>query len=336
MRNTVNDSKPLTLLQLMAMIFVSDAFMLFALHGTVTLMTIFGFAIGIPIQWAMSQPLAALAEDGAGGSRTADALCLAFLVLWGGALFAMMWEISGEIFVPGENAGGVFGRLYITALIALVCLYASSVGLRALSRAVFIAAAVGAVCVAVVTVNTLIEPDRDNLISGSVRSIPRELVRGFALSGGLCSFTLLLRQTKGNARINTLAFFIGRLIFIPLTLTGILLASGGLSELAEFPTLTAARLTQPFPVQRIDSLFLIVFAVLAVFAAAVQSVLASEIVKRLIPRFIHLRSAAVLALMTAAAFIFSGGDYYLFGAAAVTAVLLIVPSAELIIERVKR
>lgn len=336
MRNTANDQRPLSLLQLVAITFVSDAFVIFALHGNITLMTVLGFALGIPIQCAMSLPLLALVRDGRQYGRTADAVCLIFLVMWGGALFAMMWEISGDIFVPAENAGGLFGRLYMTALIALVCLYAASVGLCALSRAVFIAAAVGMICVAVVMANTFISPDADNLIRGSLKSIWGELMRGFALSGSLCSFTLLLGRTKGDLRTNTLAFFVFRLVFITLTLISILLAAGGLSELAEFPTLTAARLTQPFPVQRIDSLFLIVFTVLAVFAAAVQSVLASEILKRLIPGFIHLRSAAVLALMTAAAFIFVSGDYYLFGAAAVTAVVLIVPSAELIRERVKR
>ena len=84
-----------------------------------------------------------------------------------------------------------------------------------------------------------------------------------------------------------------------------MLVTGGIMEIADFPAVRAAQLTQPFPSQRIDSLFLIVFAVYAVFSIAVQSAAGACLAGKLFPSFRRFRCLTVLALMIGAAFLLS-------------------------------
>ncbi len=313
--------------QLAALLLITDVFSLFCLRGEVSLATLLGFSAGIAVQAALSLPVITAAKKELPFGKAAKVLILIYLVLCGGEIFAMLWDTSEVIYVPSESSGGLAGRFMIAGLVALVCLYASSAGLGALSKAAVIAAAVGALCVAAVTVSAFIYPEWENMKNiENQRGFFGELLRGSAVSGGLGSFVYLLGKSKGSKIKNATVYFTGKLITTVVVLCVTMLVAGGIMEVTDFPAVTAAQLSQPFSVQRIDSLFLVVFAVFAVFAAAVQSVSAAEILRELLPKFKYLRSTAVLALMTGAAFIFTAdGRLYPYEAAAEAMILLAVP-----------
>ena len=68
-------------------------------------------------------------------------------------------------------------------------------------------------------------------------------------------------------------------------------------EITDFPIVWAAQLTQPFSVQRIDSLFLIVFTVFAVYSISVQASAAEYLVGEVFPFIRRYRCSIILVIM---------------------------------------
>ena len=97
----------------------------------------------------------------------------------------------------------------------------------------------------------------------------------------------------------------------------------------DFPVITAAQLTQPFEAQRIDSLFLVVFSVFAVFSAALQVMTGAFLLERIFPSFRHWKSTAVILCTVAAACLMWGRELTsLRGAGAAAALILAVLSGK--------
>lgn len=287
--------------QLAAMLLITDAFALFCFTGSISLITAVGLTAGVFLQMLLAVPLIRL---GGISEKPAYIFYLIYLIMWGGLLFGMQWKTSRHIYIPYENSGGIWGKLLISGLIAVVCLYISSAGIKAMGRASLIAAFIGAVCLLTAAVSGLIHLDPENLVRArSGRSLLEELTTGFALSGGTGSFAILLGITKGSSSKNAAVYFIGKAaLTAAVTLTSVIVA-GGIMEITDFPVVTAAQVSQPFPSQRIDSLFLIVFAIFAVFSIAVQAALSAYILGELMPKFVRFRSSVSLLLMIGAAFL---------------------------------
>lgn len=316
------------------MLLITDTFALFCFRGQISVITIAGFLCGIVIQFIMSLPLIKLYSSGGSVEKfgkIVQSVYLVYLLLWGGMLFSMLWKASDVIYIPYENSNGIWGKLMVAGMIALVCLYSSSTGIKAVSRSAVIAAAAGVISLLIVAVSAGFGSDWNNIVTTRTPdSFWTEILRGFFLSGGLGSFAVFLSFTKGNILKNALYYFAGKIILtVTVTLSAILVA-GGIMKITEFPVVTAAQLSQPFPVQRIDSLFLIIFAVFAVFSIAVQSLASTELLIRIFPDFKHLRTTSVMAVMICASFLFSGENNTPIYALAVGIVLFILPSAVLL------
>lgn len=283
------------------MLLITDAFALFCFTGSISLMTVIGLTAGVAIQMLLALPLVKL---GGISEKPAYVFYLLYLIMWGGLLLGMQWKTSKQIYIPYENSGGIWGKLLISGLIALVCLYISSAGIKAMGRASLIAAFIGAICLLIAAVSGAVHLNTENLIRAeSGRSLFGELTTGFALSGGIGSFAILLGITKGSSMKNAAAYFIGKAVLTAIvTLTAVLVA-GGIMDITDFPVVTAAQVSQPFPSQRIDSLFLIVFAIFAVFSIAVQATASAYILGELFPKFVRFRSSVSLLLMIGAAFL---------------------------------
>ena len=321
--------------QLSAMLLITDAFTLFCFRGHICLITALGFLCGTVFQFIMSLPLIKLCKDGnsvGNSGKTVQSIYLIYLLLWGGMLFSMLWNASDVIYIPYENSNGIWGKLLVAGLIALVCLYSSSTGIKAVSRSAVIASTIGAICLLIVAVSAVFGSDWENLLhTENSDGFFKEISRGFVLSGGLGSFAVLLSFTKGNALKNALYYFTGKIILTAVVTVSSILVAGRIMKITEFPVVTAAQLSQPFPVQRIDSLFLIIFAVFAVFSIAVQSLTAAGLLMKIFPKFKYLRTTSVLVLMIGSAFLFSGeNNYNTVYAVAVAFVLLAVPLAVLL------
>lgn len=313
--------------QFSALLLITDTFALFCLMGNISLVTAAGFAAGTVLQFIMAFPLIKFYSSGGScGSKWVQVFYLIYLILWGGLLFTMQWDVSQIIYIP--YSGGIRGKLLISGLIAVVCLYISSTGIKTLSRAAVIAAAIGAVCLLIVSGSALFHADWENFSRAeSTDGFSEELMKGFVLSGGLGSFVVLLSMTKGEPMKNTAVYFLEKLILtVVVTLTAVIVA-GGIMEAAEFPIVTAAQLSQPFPVQRVDSLFLMIFAIFAVFSIAVQTVTSAYLLGKIFPSFRKFRSTAALVLMIGAAFALHGtGRYIRIYSFVIAAALFVVPS----------
>lgn len=313
------------------MLLITDAFALLCLMGSVSLMTVIGFGAAAILQLFMAIPAAKFYSSGGtlkNSGKLAEWFYLIYLILWGGLLFIMLFSSVEVICIPYDNFGFIPEKLLISGLIALTCLYASSPGLRSLSRAVFIAAAIGAICIAAVIISALFGAKWQNFAETAyISGFFEELSRGFVLGGGAGSFVVLLGFTKGEVYKNVRSYFISKLVLMTAVTAAAVLVVGGITEITDSPIVTAAQLSQPFSSQRIDSLFLIVFVIFAVFAISVQAVCASYLLGRVIPSFRRFRSTAVLISMIAAACLLSGFDIYNpVYAIASAAALLFVPA----------
>lgn len=287
--------------QLAAMLLITDAFALFCFTGSISLMTVAGLSAGILLQMALAAPLIKL---GGIKMRAAYVFYLIYLIMWGGLLLEMQWKTSKHIYIPYENSAGIWGKLLISGLIAAVCLYISSAGIKAMGRASVIAAFIGAICLLVAAVSGISHLDPENFSRAeSGRTLTEELITGFAVSGGTGSLAILLGITKGHSLKNVSLYFIGKgILTAAVTLTAVSVA-GGIMEITDFPVVTAAQVSQPFSSQRIDSLFLIVFAIFAVFSIAVQTAASAYVLGELFPKFVRFRSSVSLLLIIGAAFL---------------------------------
>lgn len=320
-------------LQLAAIMLIGDAFALFCLRGGICLTTAVGFAAGSLIQLFLALPLARLYDSGrtlADCGREVRLVLLAYVLIWGGSLFAMLWQTSSVIYIPYEGSG-IWGRLLTGGLIAAVCVYVSSSGIKTLARSAVIAAGLGAVCVAVVVVSAAIQSDMDNVLRPAGSDLISELIRGFAASGGLGSFVVLLGFTDSDRSDTAALYFTCKAVLSFVILFTAVAVTGGIMDVLVFPVTAAAQLSQPFPVQRTDSLFLIVFSVFAVYAAAVQASAAEYLAALTFPRLRRFRCTLALAVMIAAgAALYGLPQSSAVYAAAGLAALLIMPAERLI------
>ncbi|NLT09137.1 MAG: hypothetical protein GXY08_06510 [Ruminococcus sp.] len=330
MKNTTNK---LTGRQLSAMLLISDAFALFCFRGGMSAATAAGLSAGILLQFILALPLA-LRQGGLSSGE--QGFYAVYHILWGGMLFDMQWNTSGELYIPYESSGGIWGKLFISGLIGLVCIYISSVGIKAAARASLIAAAAGGICIAIVVFSALRSPDWGELgRTESGRSVCSEIQRGFAMSGGLGGLAVLLPGTKGKKLQNIAGYFAAKLVMTVIIVLTTVLVTGGIADITGFPAVRAAQLSQPFPSQRIDSLFMIVFTVYAVFSIGIQAASAAYMIGDVFPAAERYAGGVSVVLMTGAAFMLSGLPLYSFWTAAlVITALFAVPVIRLICDKI--
>ncbi len=321
--------------QFAAFLLITDAFTLFCLMGNVSVITCAAFLTGILLQFGLSIP-AIRYYSGGGTLKNAPKpvlwFYLLYIILWGGLLFVMLWNASEELSIPSENFGIIPEKLLIAGLIGIVCLYASSPEIHSLARAAVISAALGAFSILLVIISSFPEIHLEYLTDLSYAdSFISELSRGFVLSGGLGSFVVFSDSLKGSHLKCAAGYFAGKALLYTVVILTSAAVAGGIMEITDYPVIMAAELSQPFTAQRIDSLFLIIFAIFAVFSIAVQTTAASSLISALFPSFTKFRSTAALAAMTASAFLLSGTYQYspIYGWAAVAA-LAAVPVLMLI------
>lgn len=321
-------SNKITSFQLCSLMLINDIFVLFCIGGGISAATAAGFGTGSLIQLIFAVPLICMykkrgtLED---SGKIGEIILLAGIILWGGMLFSMLMKAGELVFIPFESFGK-WGGIITTVLIAVVCLYISSSGIKAMSRSAVIAAALGAVCLGIVVVSAVIRSDMENIKASESTVFFRELSKGFALSGGLAGFTVMLGFVKDNITRTAVGYFIAKgIISAAVLITGVLVC-GGIMEIVDFPIVSAAQLTQPFSVQRIDSLFLIVFTVFAVYSIAVQASAAEYLIGEVFPFIKRYRCSIILAIMAVIGAVSEKWHYLgIITAALATVGLIVVP-----------
>ena len=298
--------------QLSAALLITDMFWLCCMRGSISAAAIAGVLAASALQFLM---VLVYAVRGRELSRVGAVFFLVYSLFWGGMIFSELRDTSDIIGIP-------VGSFMAAGLAALVCLYISSTGMKALGRAAVIAAAVGIALIATDLLSAVFHADWSDLFAPRSRGAWGELVRGFSVSGSLGSLAVFLCDVKGDRLKTAAGYFAARAVISAAVLLTALAVTGGIMELTEFPVMTAAQLSQPFEAQRIDSLFLVVFSVFAVFAAALQIMTGARLLQQIFPRFGRWKSTAVTAFVLASDFIICGRELLLIRACAAAAALM--------------
>lgn len=306
--------------QLAAMLIINDVFGLFCLSGGISLMALYGILSATALQFLIAL---IFVIHGGESARWQQFIYLLYALFCGGALFSSLWRTSGAIYIPYEEKNGIWGKLLTAGLIALVCLYSSSTGLRAVSRAAVIGAAAGLLCILIDFSSAVFSADWENIYRPERQSFFYGFVRGFALSGSLGSFFVLLEKTRGERRHAAVLYFGMKALLTSVIIMTSLAVAGGIMSVTDFPVITAAQLSQPFEAQRIDSLFLVIFVLFSVFSVTLQVMTGAYLLKCLFPKFRRWRSSTVTVLVLVSALLISGRELILPRAAAALAVLTV-------------
>lgn len=257
--------------QFTAMLVISDLFALLCHKGSLSVYMAAGLAVGTVIQSVIAVMFAKAADRGAFLPEKAKPLIAAGIILWSGVLLKGLWNASDTTFVPSESSGSVWGKLLITGLFSAVCLYVSLEGVKAAARSA-VAASAFIIFFLLIDFASAVSTAGTGNIASSARygTFAEGIMISFMKAGNLLTFIALLPLVRGSKVRGTLMYFSFRLVLCTAVIMTTLLVAGGIMDTADFPVIMAAQLSQPFSSQRIDALFLILFAVTGVFALSVQ------------------------------------------------------------------
>ena len=288
--------------QLASAALITDAFALFCISGGISAVTAVGMLAGILVQFLALLPV--LRSAPARWGRLSGSVLTIILTGCGGVLFAELWRTSGVVYIPWESSG-MTGELLVGGALAAVCLYVTSGGLRTLGRCAAAAAAFGGICLLGLMISAAVTSDWRNLAEKrTAAEFPQEFLRGLSLSGGTAVFAAMHHRTGESSGKAAARYFGGKAILSAAVVLTAVLVAGGIMELARFPVITAAQLSQPFTSQRIDSLFLMAFSASAVFGGAALAAPAAELAGEIFPAVKKFSSPAVLGAMLAVGEVF--------------------------------
>ena len=184
------------------MLLIPDAFLLLCIQGSLSLMTVIGIAAGAVVQAAVVIPFMLMFRGREELPKWAMSVVGAYVIFCGGLLMNRLRISLQALYIPYETGGEISGGVVtwlILGLVALVCIYMSSAGIKALSRASVIAIAVGALYLAILAVSAAAKSDLTNI----ARTWETDGFRGafadsFLLTGGLGGAMALIGITKGE------------------------------------------------------------------------------------------------------------------------------------------
>lgn len=294
--------------QFSAILLTSDAFALICYSQKISIITILSFLISMVIQVAVVYPV--IKSDKSHDKKWILLLYLIVSILWGALLFVRVWHISDAIYIPLPKLKFDTQKLIISALIAIVCLYASSPGIKALSRASVITAGFGILCIIIVALGSIKSNNIENLYIADQNGIASQITYGLSLSGSICIFPYLSGQLKDSKTKSATIYFICRAVLFTGIIILTLLTTGGIMKITDFPIIKAVELCQPFNTQRTDALFILVLVLLATVAISSQIVISSQIIESIFPKFRRFKSSAIISVTLIVAVILGKTNIY--------------------------
>lgn len=306
--------------QYASMLLASDAFALICYSNKMSLTTLICFITAVAIQFLIS--LFFIKKDIPINNKFMLLIYFVSAVLWGALLFIRVWDIAKAIYIPLPEIPFISSNLIISALIAIVCLYASSPGIKAVSRASVIIAGFGILCIIVIIFGSFKSLEKENLFIKNNSNVFSQITTGLAISGSFCILPYLMSRLKSSKTKTTIFYFIFKTAFYTIAILLTLMVTGGIMEITEFPVIRAAELCQPFNSQRIDALFIIVLVLLAVMGISVQTVTSSQIIETIFPKFRRYKSTSIIILMIILATILGNTNVY----GITYAIIFLIPS----------
>jgi len=140
-----------------------------------------------------------------------------------------------------------------------------------------------------------------------LKTVMNSTINNFCSSGELVILFILLEFTKSNSHRGVTAFFIGAFIVTELIYIIEITVLGRIIDLTDFPFFTAGAFSQPFSIQRSDSLYMIVFTLLCVLNVTLQLVLSSILIKEIFPELKYNTLLSVILMLGLSALLNSTG-----------------------------
>lgn len=304
--------------QFASILLVSDAFALICYSKSLSFLTLICFLIAVAVQFLIAIQLSKynIPKD----NRLLLWVYLISAILWGTLLFIRVWQISETIYIPVPDIP--LRKLLISVLIAIVCVYSSSPGIKALSRASVITAGFGVWCIIFIIFGSLNIIKVENIFIQDTSDVFSQIILGFSIGGSFCILPYLSSQLKDNKSKSISIYFAIKSLFYILVIILSLMTAGGIMEITEFPIIFSAQLCQPFSSQRIDALFITVLVIFAVMGITVQTVTASQIIETIFPKCRKFKSTMIIIIMLIMALILGKTDIY----SIFYAIIFLIPS----------
>ena len=208
------------------------------------------------------------------------AIYVIFFLLWGAFSFVRLWDVTGSISLPVKN------KVFAGFLIALICLYASRLGLKVLARSAVIVLGLLALALAVMLIGAYSKIEILNLVKNeNSKSIWNYALNDFCESGELVALLVLLNFTRSHHKKAVYSFLTAKLVIIEFVSFIGISVTGHLMQVIEFPFFEIGAYTQPFSTQRADSIYTVLFTFLCVINITVQIILASVLIEEIFPKY---------------------------------------------------
>lgn len=237
------------------------------------------FIVVIPMLVLCSKPRVNLKDEMLFG-KLGLVLYAVFFIIWGAVSFLDMWKVTESISFPVKN------KLFAAFLLAVVCLYASRLGLRVLARSAVLVLGLLAIAVIIMAAGAYSKMDLLNLTrSEETGTIWSYAFQDFCRSGELAAIFVLLNFTQDNEKKGVYSFLTAKLVFIEfISFIGIGV-TGNLMQTIKYPFFEIGTYTQPFSSQRSEAVYIILFTFLCAVNITAQIIISSVLIEEIFPKF---------------------------------------------------
>lgn len=201
-----------------------------------------------------------------------------FFILWGSVSFSNLWGVTKSVYFPIDSslAGAI--------ILAAVCIYTASMGIKSFNRYATIMLGLIIFSLFVMILGAYPKAELSNFApNADFKEITESVIREFCSSGELVMMFVLLEFVPEPRSKSITAFFTGKFILTELIAVIEITVLGRIMELSDYPFFSAGAYSQPFSIQRADSLYMILFTMLCVMTVTLQIVLCSMLIKEIFP-----------------------------------------------------
>lgn len=261
-----------------------------------------GTALSVGLQFLASVPMLLLYKDNSFSmknemlfSKFGKVLYILFFILWGSVSFSTLWDVSKSVYFP------ISSSFSGSVILAAVCIYAASSGIKTVSRASGFILVLTAVSIVIMIIGAYPKADLSNFIpDASFGRIIKSAIKDFCRSGELVMMFLLFEFVPKGKKKAITSFFIAKLILTELIAAIEITVLGKIINISSFPFFTAGAFSQPMSIQRADSIYMILFTVLCVLTITVQIILSTLLISELLPdlKYKSLISALLMLMLS--------------------------------------
>ncbi|MGN0621877.1 MAG: GerAB/ArcD/ProY family transporter [Porcipelethomonas sp.] len=217
--------------------------------------------------------------------------CLYF-ILWGAVSLENLWGVTKSVYFPIDSS------LTGAVILAAVSIYCASLGIKSVSRSSTVMLGFIVLSVGIMLLGAYPKADPANFVPAvSVTGMLKKGIGDFCSSGELVMLFILLDIADKNREKGAFRFFLWKLVLTEIIFAVEITVLGRIMGTTDFPFFTAGAFSQPFSIQRADSLYMIVFTMLCVMTVTLQILLSSSILKEIFPelKYTTLISAVLMA-----------------------------------------